>query len=415
MSEVPSGVHHAYYRPEFVVAVKHADEVTRVLQDLGVRFDEPEKSEDLGLALVRLPDDKAAATTMADVLQSLRDRAYGLSAPPEAAATDMDRFLRALRAYFAGRYSGWVPVLGKNRLVGQVIGGGKVSHGGGGEPLAQASPLKPRKTDSGRGVRVGVLDTPISSQDWLAGGWVSPATEVLDRKTRHRAAAGHATFIAGLVLEQAPGCVVEARSVLSPELGEADSWNVAKAIAEFGRSRPDVLNLSFTCYTEDGQAPLTLAAAIERLDPETVVVAAAGNHGDLNPEPEHGDRRKPAWPAALDCVVAVGAADGDGREASFTPHDVQWIDVLAPGVDMVSTFLSGAVDVGPDPDEPVYRDFSGYANWSGTSFAAAYVSGAIAARTEPGRVSARQAWGELLTEARGRSNGAPQPPFLKVG
>jgi membrane-anchored mycosin MYCP len=397
------GARNAYYSSDLIVALEHVNEVARTLERLGVAFGEVDRSESLGLALLPLRDDRAAADVVQAAVAEDSDRSSG--AVPPGTGTDMDRLLHGLRTHFAGRFAGWTPTIGKNRLVGQVIGvrrkkgeKGKVSHGGGPDPEATTRRRPPRPAQPGRGVRVGVLDTPISAHSWLAGGWVGPSEDVL-HGDGHRAVAGHATFVAGLVLSQAPGCVVEARQVLSDEDGESDSWTVAKEIVELGRTGLDVLNLSFVCYTEDGQPPLTLAAAIERLDPDTVVVAAAGNHGDLDPEPVKGDRRKPAWPAALDHVVAVGAADREGTPTAFTPAGVPWIDVLAPGVDLVSTFLSGPVEVGGAGGTSQLLTFDGYATWSGTSFAAALVSGAIAARTVPGRTSARDAWKGLSTRA----------------
>jgi subtilisin family serine protease len=243
-------------------------------------------------------------------------------------------------------------------------------------------------------VRVGLLDTSIWPHPMLSGGWVAPSGDVLDGdlsggtsgQEEPRFVAGHATFIAGLILDQAPGCVVEHRRVLSDETGEADSWEVANAIVRLGDTGVDLMNLSFVCYTHDAQPPLVLATAIDRLDPRIVVVAAAGNHGDL-PENEVGHPRQPAWPAALDDVLAVGSIDEHGEEAPFTPANAPWVDVLAPGVDVSSTFFKGRVRL-PD-DSP--GTFDGSASWSGTSFSAALVSGAIAARTVPGEVSARAA------------------------
>jgi membrane-anchored mycosin MYCP len=45
------------------------------------------------------------------------------------------------------------------------------------------------------------------------------------------------------------------------------------------------------------------------------------------------------------------------------------------------------------------------ARWSGTSFAAATVSGAIASRTEPGRRTAHEALDELRSGAYGSGTG----------
>jgi membrane-anchored mycosin MYCP len=189
--------------------------------------------------------------------------------------------------------------------------------------------------------------------------------------------------------------------VLSNQNGRAESWDVAKKIVELGRTGLDVLNLSMVCYSEDDQPPLTLAAAIDRLDPEILVVAAAGNHGCERPDEEprsEKDRRRPAWPAALDDVIAVGAAKQDGTAAPFTPGMAPWIDVLATGVDVESTYLRGLVKFDLTGKNHETRLFEGSARWSGSSFAAALVSGAIAARTVPGRTPARAAWEALLHE-----------------
>ena len=62
---------------------------------------------------------------------------------------------------------------------------------------------------------------------------------------------GHATFVAGLILRQAPGARLVVRPVLGPRaLGKA--WGVAKIMADFVGPGVEVLNLSFGCYTDDG-------------------------------------------------------------------------------------------------------------------------------------------------------------------
>ncbi len=364
-----SGNSTASYSPDLVVAVEHTREVLGALEELGVRVGEVEESPDLGLSLVPLLDSAASAKDSAE-------------------PGDLDDLLERLRGHFSGKYAGWMPTIGKNRLLGEVVGGGKISHGGALAPALSAEQPPAREARSGRGVRVGVLDTAIASHDWLAGGWVAAAGDVLPPDSPQHAAAGHATFLAGLVLREAPGCVVVARQVLSDE-GLADSWAVAREIVEHGREGLDVLNLSLFCHTDDGQPPLVLARAIARLPSETVVVAAAGNH-DAD-DGELGNPRPPAWPAALDGVVAVGATDDAGEEAPFSPRGVPWVDVLAPGVDRVSTYLRGDVSFdGGDTEK-----FDGLASWSGTSFAAASVSGVIAAATVPGQMSARTAWERL--------------------
>ena len=122
-------------------------------------------------------------------------------------------------------------------------------------------------------------------------------------------------------------------------------WDFADLLADYQDAGVAVLNLSVGVATDDGRAPLVLERAIAQLTPSTVVVAAAGNHG----EPHAATAGRPApnaalFPAALDNVIAVGALDGTGA-AAFTPRGAgqadtaPWINVFAPGVDVVSTDL----------------------------------------------------------------------------
>jgi hypothetical protein len=428
---------------DLVVASEHVRAVRGLLTELGVPFDDVAENADLGLALLDVPDEGAAA---AEVESHLRRAATRTDAEGKAAqaaldrfradrASDLDRLLRGLRAVFAGRYQGFTPTLGKNRLLGHVEGGG------GHISLAAADPgpsrWRPepelRAAEPGLGVRVGVLDTSMGAHPWLTGGWIGPAADLLRLEPPYPVLAGHGTFVTGLVLRKAPGCVVEFRQVLGNHDGMASSWAVAEKIVELGRTGLDVLNLSLGCFTEDGQPPLVLATAIDRLDPDTVVVAAAGNHGGAGssrlpaaapgapagPPLTRDDARRPSWPAALDDVIAVGAAEDSGHLAPFTPKDVPWIDVVSNGVGVDSTYLDGAVDLPPGPDRSDVPPFEGYAQWSGSSFAAALVSGAIAARTKPGSVSARRAWRTMLEQrddptAQGLRPPGVDPRFIQL-
>jgi len=164
-------------------------------------------------------------------------------------------------------------------------------------------------------------------------------------------------------------------------------------MVEFLGENVDVLNVSLGCHTSGGEpCPLPLQRAVEVLSPTTVIVAAAGNHGGMAYE------KLPTWPAALPGVLAVGAVqdrllqpDDAPTPAPFSPQ-LPWIDCVAPGYALVSTYLNGYVDCRPDP-------FEGFARWSGTSFAAAMVSGAIATKMIAGQLTAGGALRRLLEEA----------------
>jgi len=87
-------------------------------------------------------------------------------------------------------------------------------------------------------------------------------------------------------------------------------------------------------------------------------------------------------------VLAVGALDG-GVAADFNPRGAggegtaPWIDVFAPGVNTVSTYLGDGggekVLVRDIAGNEELDEFAGWASWSGTSFAAGEVTGAVAA------------------------------------
>lgn len=381
---------------EVLVALPHEGSVLAVLAEAHDGTSPPpevERDEVLGLARVVFSAGATARGLRA--LPEWPDATARLSA--RGAAPDegdpLDQALRGLRAVLASRWSGWVPTMGKNRLVTSVAGGGRLWGGvvgagrlwGGGDtdPVAARRPaVLPVASRPGQGVRVGVLDTGLSPRSRLAGCYAR-YSDLLSPEEDTSTRAGHATFIAGLVLSQAPGATVEVRRALDSD-ANGDSWSVARKIVEFGRDGVDVLNLSFLCFTQDDEPPMALSAAVDRLDPRIVVVAAAGNHG----KGDTVDPARPAWPAALDDVVAVGSVDASGEPAPFSPPaDVPWMDVRARGVDLVSAYLDG-VSLGR-------RGARGFAQWSGTSFSAGLVSGAIAAATDPGRVPARAAWEDM--------------------
>jgi subtilisin family serine protease len=236
-----------------------------------------------------------------------------------------------------------------------------------------AAPLAPPVANGARrDVTVAVLDTGLSphpwydSADWYAGQR-DEVTEILDADLDYEldAQAGHGTFIAGVLLRHAPSARIRAKRVIGGD-GVGDDLDVLRALAWLATwGQADVVNLSFGCYTYDDRPSPVIARAIAALGRRTVVVACAGNHAS--------DR--PFWPAALKHVIAVAALDGNDR-AWFSDYG-WWVDACAPGVGITSCFVRFD---GPrprvrgiDPD-----DFRGYAAWSGTSFAAPAVAGAIA-------------------------------------
>jgi subtilisin family serine protease len=353
--------------------------------------------------------------------------ARSLVGPDGIEPPDLDLVLSKLRTDFSSRYAGWMPEIGKNRLISPVRGLPYVSGCTEGDPsqlgladpnpeLASGQDLQelgwpdPRPTEPGQGVQVGLLDTRLYQNPWLAGGYLAANDDLLQIPGPGHlpiwSLAGHATFIAGLILYQAPGAKLIIRPVMERRaLGK--TWGVAKVMAEFVGTGVSILNLSFGCYTDDGQPPLVLAKAVSLVSPQILLVAAAGNHGNIEqlrkdnsslaaPWTANLQDKTPVWPAAFAEVTAVGANDGHGQVAAFSPP-APWVDVTAPGVDVESTYLDAEVRLA-FPDGNKTETFHGFARWEGTSFAAATVSGAIAANIGPGR-DARQALNAVLADS----------------
>ena len=428
------GVIERYEDNQLVVAIPDLAAVHGALRERGVGVAGEQRDERLGLALLTLRDLAAGAADLhpGDGGQAGRASRPGRPAgsPGEIEPSGLDLLIGWLREHFRSAYAGWVPAVGKNRVLDPVQGFPYVDGGGQGDPYfggrgdprsrsganggtsagapgPSAAPpgWPPRAAGPGQGVRVGVLDTRLYPNEWLAGGYVAAAHDLLKPpapgSSPRPASAGHATFIAGLILRRAPG----AELVIRPALNEqalGSTWDVARDLVGFIGSGVDILNLSFGCYTDDGEPPLVLARAVSLLSAEILLVAAAGNHGDIDQLRARGaladapgtrglTSRTPMWPAAFDEVIAVGATDGNNKLAPFSPQ-TPWVDMTAPGVDVESTYLTGEVKLAsPTPGSPTATFSNGFAYWDGTSFAAAAVSGAVAAKTLPGRRDARQA------------------------
>ena len=141
--------------------------------------------------------------------------------------------------------------------------------------------------------------------------------------------------------------------------------------------------MSLGCYTHDDLPSPVLEHGLNSFGHETVVVACAGNFSS--------DR--PFWPAALKRVVAVASLDAKGLDRAEFSNYGWWVDACTVGEGVVSSFFNfdGPVGASPTPE-----DFTGYATWSGTSFAAPRVAAAIAARAAARDVPAAAAAAELL-------------------
>src|SRR3954454_2038043 len=236
-----------YEQDQIVVAIPHLRPVLqrlaaadlRIVDLDDIRPGEIDRSEALGLALVQLRDDGMARWD--------RDRADG--APDSPPRPRLDALLGFLYAEFQREYS-WTPTIGKNRAVDEVVGNHTIGVGDEGFPQVprnDAARLEPRDGDPGAGVLVGVADTAFHRNQWLEGGYQAPPSTLWQEGSRRvRYESGHASFVTGTILQQAPGAVVSVRRVLGDD-GTADSWSAAKALAQSELLGVDILNLSLGC------------------------------------------------------------------------------------------------------------------------------------------------------------------------
>ncbi|MDX3187345.1 S8/S53 family peptidase [Streptomyces sp. MN03-5084-2B] len=352
---------------ELVADLEHLDLITKELKGLGIEPSVAARDTTLGLALLTGFD--PAEEVLSSVLQELRRR-------------------------FAGRCGGWVPVLGTNRTADLIRPAGP-------KPMSEGEPGEaeritiPQAAAGAFPVRVGVVDTALYRHQSLPDSHVE-ADDRLGEPPPGTLRAGHGTFVASVIRAAAPAAHLVVEGVLKEDAGyTASGWAVAVAIASLAR-RVDILNLSFGCFTADGEPPLVIRRAIERVPAEVLVVAAAGNHGDVTGLVRGRTSRSPSWPAALPRVLAVGSSGLVGQEprlkdpagaelSEFTPR-LPWVDCTIRGVDIHGAYPSDFHDG---------EGYTGWKTWSGTSFAAAAVTGALAKRMGERGVSADEAVEQL--------------------
>jgi len=213
-----------------------------------------------------------------------------------------------------------------------------------------------RPLSNGAGVRVAILDSAPQRDHRDLG----PIRQLLVEGGPRGAPGAHGTLVTGLVSAVegngfgiaglAPGAEMISVAVCTPAGASAtDScplYTVLKGIDLAWDEDADLVNLSIV-----GPDNPLLARGMDRLEElGAVVVAAAGNEAS----------QEPRYPAAYTSVVGVGAMGKDGRlyaRSNTGPSS----EILAPGVEVLSTAPGSAFSFG-----------------SGTSFAAAHVSGVLA-------------------------------------
>jgi subtilisin family serine protease len=213
----------------------------------------------------------------------------------------------------------------------------------------------------GREVRVAVLDTGISDTQlalWskvvASYNFVEPNLLAIDRPQGTDSdfdgfadeAVGHGTMVAGIIDFVAPQTKLIIGRVADSD-GAASTWNVVRGIRFAIENGAEVINLSLATATRNRMIGRAIAYAERK---GAVVVAGIGNAGIADA----------FYPAKLSDAIAVTAVSSNGTKSAFSNWHSR-ADVAAPGFSILSDSGNGQLD-----------------QWSGTSFAAAFVSGTIA-------------------------------------
>lgn len=241
-------------------------------------------------------------------------------------------------------------------------------------PPTTLPPVRVAVIDSGvDGTHPDLRDRIVGSRSFIGG---SPLVDTN----------GHGTFVAGEIAAVTDNGIGIAGVALSAELliakvadseGNVKPADEAKAIRWAVRQGAQVINLSLAA-SRDPKHPrwhrnaLEASAVAYARQRGVIVVAAVGNCSTRAPCPA-------GYPAALPGVIGVGAIDPNGRPASFTPRDEQYVDILAPGVSVVSTIpIASSAPGCANPGYSPCADRPRLLNGTGTSFAAPLVTGAVA-------------------------------------
>jgi serine protease len=201
----------------------------------------------------------------------------------------------------------------------------------------------------GRGAVVAVLDSGVAFEryggfrrapDLRRSTFVHP-WDFVDRDRHPNDRYGHGTHVTGTIAQAtnngvgvagvAYGVKIMPLRVLD-DIGQGDSFAIAKAVRYAAKHGADVINLSleFDRRVVAAEIPEILAAIRYANSRGAVIVAAAGNTGKKS-------LRRVAYPARASEVIAVGATTRNGCRSEYSSFGSD-LDVVAPG---------GGVDANP--------------------------------------------------------------------
>jgi len=262
---------------------------------------------------------------------------------------------------------------------------------------------------------------PSGAYTWVQENPATLGVDPLDQDGDYflDALAGHANFVAGVVAQACPGAAIRVVSHNGAFVNHDDNdpvntplpteASVARSLWETLTNDPwsDVINVGFAFPTLPPAPPVGAPLAgppswaftavldeFKKRSKDFFVVAPAGNQHCFVPQ----------YPAAFfhthPNVIGVASIDATGDLSQFSNYG-RWVACSAEGEDVFSAFVdwSGLTEEfevsGPYAGWWFPKDFSGWGTWSGTSFAAPKVAGALADAVLKGS-TLQQGWNNLV-------------------
>ncbi|WP_241254709.1 S8 family peptidase [Brevibacillus sp. SYP-B805] len=201
-------------------------------------------------------------------------------------------------------------------------------------------------------VVVAIVDTGIDLDHPEFRGKLATGYNVLEDNHYPMDDNGHGTHVAGIIAARTNNRVGIAGMSWNSRLmpvkaigadGSGTAFDIAQGIRWAADHGADVINLSVGNYTSSAALREACRYAYDK---NVVLVAATGNDAT----------DQPGYPAAYREVFGVSAVDHNRNRADFSNYG-DYVDVVAPGVDIASTYI-----------------YSDYAALSGTSMACPHVA-----------------------------------------
>lgn len=201
----------------------------------------------------------------------------------------------------------------------------------------------------GKGVKVLIIDTGINGNHEQLKDAFQSGYNFFERSFDVEDRDGHGTHIAGLIAGRDLGVAPEVELHVVKVLSDDGRGTMASVMDGFTYAINydfDVISISLGI---PNKLPIIFQERIaQAYNAGITMVCATGNSGNS----------QAMYPARMDEVIAVGGLDKDMNVAPFTNGEY---DVLAPAVDILSTYKDGL-----------------YAELTGTSMASPLVAGGIA-------------------------------------